>query len=174
MQTLQIVGAAITNAVKAAVKSGKVMTATVDTFIKHEICHLSTDWISPKSDGSTTTPEQWVWQKEQVVLGFDKDDQKLLAMSVKTVPQEMKAHRHWLQEQIGGRCNDFAKALKRREAAALDGSEAGHARSPERRIRENLEDCVKVCENTETASFDVVDMRTAIDAALVVLNKNIS
>tara|TARA_R100000306_G_C4357125_1_gene133335 strand:+ start:192 stop:716 length:525 start_codon:yes stop_codon:yes gene_type:complete len=174
MQTLQIVGAAITNAVKAAVKSGKVMTATVDTFIKYEICHLSTDWISPKSDGSTTTSERWVWQKEQVVLGFDKDDQKLLAMQVATVPQEMKAHRHYLQEQIGTRCTDFKKALLKREAAALDGGEAGRARSPERRIRENLEDCVKVCENTETASFDVVDMRTAIDAALVVLNKNIS
>ena len=174
MQMLQIVGTAITNAVKAGVKAGKAMTATVDTFIKHEICHRSTDWISPKSDGSTTTPERWVWQREQVVLGFDKDDQKLLVTPVKTVPQEMKAHRHYLQEQVGAKCNDFFKALKRREAAALDGGEAGRARSPERRIRENLEDCVKVCENTETASFDVVDMRTAIDAALVVLNKNIS
>ena len=174
MQKLQIVGAAITNAVKAANKSVKVMTSTVDTFIEHEICHRSTDWISPKSDGSTTTPEQWVWQREHVVLGFDKDDQKTLAMPANTVPKELKPHRHYLQEQIGTRCTDFKKALLKREAAALDGSEAGRARSPERRIRENLEDCVKVCENTETASFDVVDMRTAIDAALVVVNKNIS
>ena len=174
METLQIVGAAITNAVKAANKSVKVMTSTVDTFIEHKICHRSTDWISPKSDGSTTTPEQWVWQREHVVLGFDKDDQKLLAMPVNTVPKELKPHRHYVQEQIGTRCTDFKKALLKREAATLDGSEAGRARSPERRIRENLEDCVKVCENTETASFDVVDMRAAINAALVVLNKNIS
>ena len=91
------------------------------------------------------------------MLGFTASVQQLLEKNTKSLTETQKSDKRYWQQQIGARRNDFKRAMEKRENVGTDG-EAQRTRTAEQRIRDNLNDVIKVCQNAEEAKFDIVKM----------------
>ena len=160
--------AAVSKAVSTSITADKAGVAALDCLIADGF-DQPTDFVSPKSEGSTIKAEEFTALNEAIVLGFAKNIQALLAKPVKSLTDAQKTTRRYWQQQIGARRNDFKRQLtKRLDADNSDGAGARN-RTAEQRIRDNLNDVIKVCQNAEEATFDITDMVNKVKAALAVL-----
>jgi hypothetical protein len=104
------------------------------------------------------------------VLGFAKTVQALLAKPVKSLTDAQKTTRRYWQQQIGARRNDFKRQLTKRLDADKPSDGAGSRNRPlDQRVRDNLNDVIKVCQSAEEPTFDVTEMVAKVKAALAVL-----
>ena len=158
----------VAKAVSSSIRADKAGVAALDALIADGF-DKPTDYVSPKSDGSTVSVEEFNALNGAIVMGFNADIQKLLEKPVKSLTDAQKTTRRYWQQQIGARRNDFKRQLtKRLDADNSDGA-GSRNRTVEQRIRDNLNDVIKVCQNAEEATFDITDMVNKVKAALSVL-----
>jgi hypothetical protein len=158
----------IASAVELGIKADKAGVAALDLLIADGFDKV-TDYVSPKSDGSTIHADEWTALKAAVVLGFTKTNQALLAKPTNSLTETQKSDKRYWQQQINARIGDFKTQLgKRLNANESDG--AGSRNRPlDQRIRDNLNDVIKVCQSAEEPNFDVTDMVAKVKLALAVL-----
>ena len=157
--------AIIAKAVNLRTKAEKTTKSAVDLLIADGF-DKPTDYISPKSAGCTITVEEFNNLNEAIVLGFAKSVQALLGKPVKSLTDAQKTTRRYWQQQKGARRND----LKRQITKRLDPVGAGSRnRSPDQRIRDNLNDVIKVCQSAEEPTFNISDMIGKVKEALAIL-----
>ena len=159
--------AAVSKAVQTSIRAAKEGAVALDALIADGF-DKPTDFISPKSEGSTIKAEEFKALNEAIVLGFAADIRKLLAKPVKSLSESQKTTRRYWQQQIGARRNDFKRQLAKR--LEPDSDEAGSRnRTIDQRVRDDLNDALKVCQAAEEAPFDLTDMVKKIKAALALL-----
>ena len=143
------VGNTITSTVSKTQAGVRAMQSAIPMLIKHGI--VSTMFISPHSKGSksTATEEQFDWINKHIILGFTASFQKLLESPTKSLTDAKKVTKRYWQQQIGARRNDFKSALARREDSNGAG---GKPRTADQRVRDNLNDCLKVIDNVEDST----------------------
>jgi outer membrane PBP1 activator LpoA protein len=157
------IAAAITEAVALTGKAERKFGSTIDLLAAEGF--RSTDFISPKSDASTASPEQWDAINAAIVAGFTKAAQQLLDKPTKSLEDPAKAEKRYWQQQIGAKRNDFKRGLQTREMA--DNSRA--ARQPKAaidKLRVALETVEKIAQANEW-EFDVVDFLNCIVQAKI-------
>ena len=158
----------IASAVELGIKADKAGVAALDLLIADGFDKV-TDYISPKSDGSTIHADEWTALKAAVVMGFTKTNQALLAKPTKSLTETQKSDKRYWQQQVNARIGDFKTQLgKRLNTDKSDG--AGSRNRPlDQRIRDNLNDVIKVCQSAEEPNFDVTEMVAKVKLALAVL-----
>ena len=90
----------IASAVELGIKADKAGIAALDLLIADGFDKV-TDYISPKSDGSTIHADEWTALRSAVVLGFTKTNQALLAKPTKSLTETQKSDKRYWQQQIG-------------------------------------------------------------------------
>jgi len=159
----------IASAVELGIKADKAGVAALDLLIADGF-DQPTDFVSPKSEGSTIKTEEFTALNEAIVLGFAKTAQALLAKPVKSLTDAQKTTRRYWQQQIGARRNDFKRQLTKRLDNDKPSDGAGSRNRPlDQRVRDNLNDVIKVCQSAEEPTFDVTEMVAKVKAALAVL-----
>jgi hypothetical protein len=83
---------------------------------------------------------------------------QLLEKNTKSLTDPQKTTKRYWQQQIGARRNDFKRAMEKRENVGATDSGAQRTRTAEQRIRDNLNDIIKVCQNAEDVKFDIIKM----------------
>ena len=165
MRTLnEAVQTAIAKAVEAGIRADRATTRAVDLLIA-EGFDKPTDYQSPKGKESTVTPEEWDALKSAVVLGFTQTVQDLLVKPTKALSEAEKANKRYWSQQINSRIGDFRKQVAKRICAESGGA-GPQPRSTDQRVRDGLNDILKVCEKSEEAGFDITEMVKAVKAAL--------
>ena len=166
--------AAVSKAVSTSITADKAGVTALDCLIKDGF-DQPTDFISYKSKGSTLKAEEFAALNKAIVRGFTKANQALLAKPVKGLTAAQKNTRRYWQQQIGARRNDFKRQLtlraySRAKSLNADYGVAGSRNRPlDQRIRDNLNDVIKVCQSAEEPTFDVTEMVAKVKEALAVL-----
>lgn len=159
---------AISNAVSRSINADKAGVKALDALIADGF-DKPTDFTSPKSADSTATADEFEAINAAIVMGFSADVRKLLLKPVKSLSEEQKTTRRYWQQQIGARRNDFKRQLEKRLAADKPDGAGPRNRTLDQRVRDNLNDVIKACQNAEEATFDVPDMVARVKAALEIL-----
>lgn len=138
-----------------------------------------TDCISPKSDGSTATPESWKELRYLVVAGMPAERRELLATPTKDIPtQALKDKKRKFQQAIGSRIKDIrlallerddspkakrvkAKAAKKKADKAKEKADSG--KSPQTKMLEALNEVRKLVEQTEDLPFNAANALKLVD-----------
>ena len=155
----------VSKAVASSILADKHGTAAIDSLIADGF-DKPTDFVSPKSQGSTVSVEEFNAINDAIVLGFSADIQRLLAKPVKSLTDAQKTTRRYWQQQIGAKRNDFKRGMQRRiDAASPDGG-ASRTRTIDEWFRDMANDGIKKCRNAEEAPFDIADMIKACEAVL--------
>lgn len=157
------IATAITEAVALSGKAERKLGSTIDLLVAGGF--RSTDFVSPKSEASTASPEQWDAINAAIVAGFTKPVQQLLDKPTKSLEDAAKAEKRYWQQQIGAKRSDFQRGLQKREMA--DDSRA--ARQPKAaidKLRVALETVEKIAQANEW-DFDVVDFLNCIVQAKI-------
>tara|TARA_R110000744_G_C19040256_1_gene526560 strand:+ start:84 stop:614 length:531 start_codon:yes stop_codon:yes gene_type:complete len=159
----------IASAVELGIKADKAGSVALDLLIADGFDKV-TDYVSPKSDGSTVHADEWVALKAAVVLGFTKTAQALIAKPTKSLSELQKADKRYWQQQVNARIGDFKSQLNKRLDAGKSEGAGSRDRSLDQRVRDNLNDVIKVCEKAEKPTFDVTDMILNVKRALAILD----
>jgi len=155
----------VSKAVASSILADKHGTAAIDSLIADGF-DKPTDFVSPKSQGSTVSVEEFNAINDAIVLGFNADIQRLLAKPVKSLTDAQKTTRRYWQQQIGAKRNDFKRGMQRRiDAASPDGG-ASRTRTIDEWFRDMANDGIKKCRAAEEAPFDIADMIKACEAVL--------
>tara|TARA_Y100000401_G_C8200425_1_gene163283 strand:- start:13 stop:531 length:519 start_codon:yes stop_codon:yes gene_type:complete len=156
----------IASAVAMGVKAEKAQNIALDLLIADGFDKPS-DYISPKSDGSTVTEEEWESMKDTVTKGFSARIQALIEKPTDSLNEVDKADKRYWQQQKGSIVNRFGKQLAKRLAKLNPEQGAGpRKRTVEQRVRDNLNDVIKVCQDAGEPRFDVPEMIATVKAAL--------
>ena len=153
------IAAAITEAVALTGKAERKFGSTIDLLAAEGF--RSTDFISPKSDASTASPEQWDAINAAIVAGFTKAAQQLLDKPTKSLEEPAKAEKRYWQQQIGAKRNDFKRGLEKREGAD-ESRTPRQPKSPVEKLRAALEAVEKVVQGHDAWDFDAADFQTAL------------
>jgi hypothetical protein len=159
--------AQIAKAVDLRTKSDDATTSAVDLLIADGF-KLPSDYISPLSEGATVTKEEWANLKAAIVLGFSKRNQALLAAPIKSLSEIQKATRRYWGQQINARIGDLKKQVTNRQDGGSNGA-GSRNRSPDQRVRDNLNDIIKVCQQADKPTFNVHEMISKVKEALHLL-----
>ena len=157
-----IVANAITETVALTGKAERKMGSTIDLLWAEGM--KSTDFISPKSEGSTASPEQFEAINAAIVAGFTKAAQQLLDKPTKALEDADKAEKRYWQQQIGAKRNDFKRGLAKREGAE-DNRAARQPKAAIDKLRAALETVEKIIQGQEAWDFDVTVFMDHIKAA---------
>lgn len=160
----ETVQTAIAKAVEAGIRADRATTRAVDLLIA-EGFDKPTDYQSPKGKDSTVTVEEWDQLKSAVVLGFTQTVQDLLTKPTKALSETEKANKRYWSQQINSRIGDFKKQVAKRLDSASSGAGA-KPRGTDQRVRDKLNEALKICEKSEDAGFDVTEMVKSIKASL--------
>ncbi len=144
-------------------------TAAIDALVADGFDKPS-DFVSPKSQGSTVSAEEFNAINEAIVLGFSADIQRLLAKPVKSLTDAQKTTRRYWQQQIGAKRNEFKRALAKRENAETSGN-TSRTRTPQQRVTDNLNDSIKVLQEADGVPFDTVKVLELCKKALAEATK---
>lgn len=155
---------AIAKAVEAGIRADRATTRAVDLLIA-EGFDKPTDYQSPKGKDSTVTVEEWDNLKAAVVMGFTQTVQDLLSKPTKALSETEKANKRYWSQQINSRIGDFKKQVAKRINVESDGAGA-KPRGTDQRVRDKLNEALKICEKSEDADFNVTEMVKAIKAAM--------
>ncbi len=153
----------VTAHAKAAVKSEGLMAKACDAMIADNV---TVAMFSKKTDDSDRAEDFRNGLKAAIVASFKVADQRLLDTPTKGLSDNKKAHKRYMQQQIGARTNDYKRGLKRR----LEGGGKGaDNRTTDRTfVEERLTAIIKRCEKAEDPTFDVVSV---IETCRVALGK---
>jgi hypothetical protein len=155
----------VSKAVASSILADKHGTAAIDALVADGF-DKPTDFVSPKSQGSTVSVEEFNAINDAIVLGFSADIQRLLAKPVKSLTDAQKTTRRYWQQQIGAKRNDFKRGMQRRiDAASPDGG-ASRTRTIDEWFRDMANDGIKKCRAAEEAPFDIEDMISAMNTVL--------
>lgn len=147
------------------------MAKTKRTDILRAAGWTSAHCISPKSQGSAASDEQWAFLKATINSGFPKQAQAMMEMSAKaagdkTVNGQPRAY--WMR-QANAVIGDIKKQLKHREDIAADvaaGKTGPDARSvtAETKVRELINDAIKRIQKADDfdCSIDLDDLTTGL------------
>lgn len=102
-------------------------------------------------------------------MGFTKTNQALLEKPTKSLTETQKSDKRYWQQQIGARIGDFKSQISKRLNANESDGAGSRNRPLDQRVRDNLNDVIKVCQTAEEATFDLTDMIAKIKIALAVL-----
>ena len=155
----------VSKAVASSILADKHGTAAIDSLIADGF-DKPTDFVSPKSQGSTVSVEEFNAVNDAIVLGFSADIQRLLAKPVKSLTDAQKTTRRYWQQQIGAKRNDFKRGMQRRIDAVSPNGGASHTRKIDEWFRDMANDGIKKCRAAEEAPFDVSDMIAAMNTVL--------
>lgn len=158
----------IASAVELGIKADKAGIAALDLLIADGFDKV-TDYISPKSDGSTIHADEWTALRSAVVMGFTKTNQALLEKPTKSLTETQKSDKRYWQQQIGARIGDFKSQISKRLNANESDGAGSRNRPLDQRVRDNLNDVIKVCQSAEEPNFDVTEMVVKVKQALAVL-----
>jgi hypothetical protein len=161
---------AITGLAKASEALGLKTVSAIDTLRAAGI--KSTDFISPKTEGSTATPELNAAFKAAIVKGFSAAKRKLLAAPAKSLSDSDKAERKAAQQSIGAYMAAFkrdlfarepegiAKAKAKKEAGRAAQQPTGQAKAAgsAAKVLESLQQAAKRAQAIEEPEFDVVEL----------------
>lgn len=158
----------ITAAVSASSKADKSMVSAIDTLIAEGF--KSTDFISPKTKDTKSTASEELFEaiNAAIIKGFPAPTQALLIKNTKSLSDSQKASKRYAQQQIGAKRNDFKSAMEKRNKKEIEGS-TSRTRTPDQRIRDSLNDILKVCAGLEEPKFDIIKMRAQVLAAIKLL-----
>jgi len=158
----------IASAVAMGIKAEKAHNIALDLLIADGFDKPS-DYISPKSAGSTVTAEEWETMRDTVASGFSTDIQALLAKSTNTLNEvDTRTKRYW-QQQKNSIVSRFGRQLQDRLDKLNPKGAGPRKRELDQRVRDNLNDVIKACQKAEEANFDVPDMIAKVKAALAIL-----
>ena len=160
----------IASAVALGIKADTAGIAALDLLIADGFDKV-TDYISPKSDGSTIQADEWTALKAAVVMGFTKTNQALIAKPTKSLTETQKSDKRYWQQQVNARIGDFKSQLRKRLDADKSDGAGSRDRPLDQRIRDSLNDVVKVCRKAEEPDFDVTKMVALMISALAILEK---
>jgi hypothetical protein len=175
---------AITGHAKASEAYELKSVTAIDTLRAAGI--MSTDFISPKKEESTATPELNAAFKAAIVKGLSAAKRKLLAAPSKSLSDEDKEARRGVQQSIGAYMGAFKRDLLAREpegiAKAKAKKEAGRAaRQPTgqtkaaglaTKVMESLQQAVKRAQAIEEPEFDVVELVALLAKAQQIVVKH--
>ena len=154
----------VTAHAKAAVKTDGLMTKACDAF-KADGITVAMFAAADKSDKAVEFRDAL---KVAIIASFSMANQQLLDIPTKGLSDNKKAHKRYMQQQIGARVNDYKRGLERR----LNGPSkkgADQNRTTDRTfVEERLTAIIKRCEKAEDATFDVVSV---IETCRVALGK---
>lgn len=150
---------AITETVSLLGKAERKMGSAIDALVAAGM--RSTDFISPKSEASTASPEQFEAINAAIVAGFTKAIQQLLDKPTKSLEDADKVEKRYWMQQIGARRNDFKRGLEKREGAD-DSRAARQPKSAEDKLRAALETVEKIVQGHDAWGFDASDFQTAL------------
>ena len=155
----------VTAHAKAAVKTEGLMAKACDAMIADKI---TVAMFSKKTDDSDRGEDFRNGLKAAIVASFTVADQRLLDTPTKALSDNKKAHKRYMQQQIGARVNDYKRGLQRRlEGPTKKGADQN--RTTDRTfVEERLTAIIKRCEKAEDATFDVVSV---IETCRVALGK---
>jgi len=134
------VGQIITSTASKKQLGVNAMQTAIPVLIKNGV--ISTKLISPKTAGSTATPEEWDWINTRIVLSFTKPVQKLLDTPTKALTDKQKIDKRYWQMQIGGRRGDFKSALIKREDGG--NGNGGKPRPADTRVKLKVNECLAI------------------------------
>jgi len=177
------VAAAITGLTKGAEALGLKTVTAIDTLRAAGI--KSTDFISPKTEGSTATPELNAAFKAAIVKGLSAAKRKLLAAPAKSLSDIDKEDRKKIQQSIGAYMGAFKRDLLAREpegiAKAKAKKEAGRAAQQPTgqakaagsaaKVLESLQQAAKRAQAIEEPEFDVVELVNLLAKAQQIITK---
>ncbi len=149
----------IISAVQKASGAERAVTAAVDEFIASGF--TSTDLISPKSKGSTVSPDEYNMINETIVAGFSAPVRKLMSVPVKSLSDDEKPERRYWQQQVGARRNDFKRQLEKRESAGESGT-ATTPKTNKTKILEALSKVVSICEKDEAPDYNAAETKKMV------------
>ena len=134
----------------------------------------STMLQSPKT-GGMITEEAFEELNAMIVGEFPANEQKLLAMPAKAVPEGRKDVRKQLQQKIGSKRKDLKNALKRREELHAQGKGADtiRTRTSEEILANSLTDALKRVQTLEEPTFDIEAFVEHIEAAQEVMKRGL-
>lgn len=162
------IATAITSLMKATESVDLKRASVIDALRAAGI--KSTDFISPKTEGSTATPELNAAFKAAIVKGFPAAKRKLLTSPIGSLSKEQIVARKNAQTSIGGYMGSFKRDLLAREpegiAKAKAKKEAGRAAQQSTgqakaagsaaKVLESLQQAAKRAQAIEEPEFDVV------------------
>ena len=157
----------IAQAVSKTTSAEKAKTLALDSLIADGFDKPS-DFVSPKSKGSTVTPEEFEALKAAIVAGFTADVRKLLAKPVKSLSAQQRSDRRYSKQQINARISDFKRQITKR-LAGDEGKAPSRNKTADQKIRERLTEVLKVCQKAASLDFNVNDMVKAIKQALAII-----
>ena len=157
----------IGSAVEKGIAADRAGVAALDLLIADGFDKVS-DYVSPKSEGSTIHADEWTALKAAVVTGFTATNQALLLKPTKTLTEQQKSDKRYWQQQVGARIGDFKSQIAKRLDSESGGAGSNN-RTLDQRVRDDLNDVIKVCQTAEEATFDLTDMVAKVKLALAVL-----
>jgi len=162
------IAAAITSLMKATEAVDLKREGVIDALRAAGI--KSTDFISPKTEGSTSTPELYAAFKEAIVKGFPAAKRKLLNAPKGSLSKEQMVLRGDHQRSIGAYMGAFkrdienkepegiAKAKAKKEAGRAAQQPTGQAKAAgsAAKVLESIQQAAKRAQAIEEPEFDVV------------------
>ena len=160
----------VTAHAKAAVKTEGLMAKACDAMIADQI---TVAMFSKKTDDSDRAEDFRNGLKAAIVASFTAADQRLLDTPTKGLSDNKKAHKRYMQQQIGARINDYKRGLERRlNGPAKKG--ADQKRTDDRTfVEERLVAIIKRLQKAEDPGFDAVTIVTGAQAMLKIIQAKI-
>ena len=149
----------IGTAFKAEFDAGNRLTTAIEALAADGFTSPS-DFISPKSKGSSSSPEEWEQLKASIRGGMLKADKAIIDAPTKSLSPEKKARKTYLIQQV----NSFIGKIKRKLENTENGPRAKKAF--EVKLREQLAAAIKSLEDSEAAKFDVTRCVALLKEAL--------
>ena len=160
----------VTAHAKAAVKTEGLMAKACDAMIADQI---TVAMFSKKTDDSDRAEDFRNGLKAAIVASFKVADQRLLDTPTKGLSDSKKAHKRYMQQQIGARVNDYKRGLERRlNGPAKKG--ADQKRTDDRTFcEERLVAIIKRLQKSDDPGFDAVAMVTGAQSLLKIVQAKI-
>lgn len=175
----------LATAITGVTKSGETLagrySVTIDLLVASGM--LWTDFISPKSEGSTATTELQAAIKESIIKGMPAVKRKLLATPAKALDEDGKVAKRIAQQSVGAYMGGYAKHLKIRahgkaeskraaqqSKGEADTTEVPKAQATAAKVLESILQAGKRAQADEAPTYDVVALVDLLAKAVQIVN----
>ena len=175
----------LATAITGVTKAGETLTGrysvTIDLLVASGM--LWTDFISPKTEGSTATIELQAAIKESIIKGMPAAKRKLLATPAKALDEDGKAAKRIAQQSVGAYMGGYAKHMKVRAHGKADSKRAaqqsegeaganedGKVQGTAAKVLESILQAGKRAQADEAPAYDVVALVDLLAKAAQIVN----
>jgi len=175
----------LATAITGVTKAGETLTGrysvTIDLLVASGM--LWTDFISPKTEGSTATIELQAAIKESIIKGMPAAKRKLLATPAKALDEDGKAAKRIAQQSVGAYMGGYAKHMKVRAHGKADtkraaqqskgeagANEDGKVQGTAAKVLESILQAGKRAQADEAPAYDVVALVDLLAKAVQIVN----